>query len=111
MKGKSSDILRLEHIVSCIEDLSQIMDGVGEDLFYSSPEKRYAVERILEIIGEAVNRISEDTLSLSHHGIPWRDIVDFRNVVTHEYFRIDYTLVYAIVRDEIPQLRIAVNFL
>lgn len=111
MKGNNADLSRLKHISACLNDLHEIMYGVEENVFYASTEKKYAVERILEIIGEAINRISEETLSLSDHEIPWRDIIDFRNLVTHEYFRIDYTLVYGIVKNEIPRLEEAVHFL
>jgi len=58
-----------------------------------------------------VNRIAPETLAMSNHKIPWRDIVDFRNLITHEYFRVDYTLVYKIAMEEIPKLKSAVAFL
>ena len=63
-------------------------------LFIAIAKKKYAVERMLEIIGEAVNRISEQTLAKSNQPIPWRGNVDIRTLVTHEYFRVDYTMVY-----------------
>jgi uncharacterized protein with HEPN domain len=111
MNGKTGDLLRLRHILQCISDLEQILNGVDANSFYSNSEKKYAVERVLEIIGEAVNKISEPTLAKSNQPIPWRDIVDFRNLVTHEYFRIDYTMVYKIATEEVPKVKSAVQFL
>ncbi len=84
---------------------------VDEDTFYRNTEKKYATERELEIIGEAVNRIAPETLAMSNHKIPWRDIVDLRNLITHEYFRVDNTLVFKIAMEEIPKLKSAVAFL
>ena len=111
MKKNPGDLARLQHIIRCISDLEQILNGVDEDSFYRNSEKKYAVERVLEIIGEAVNKISPETLAKSHHGIPWRDVVDFRNLVTHEYFRVDYTMVYKLSTEEVPGIKSAVQFL
>ena len=109
MKEQQGDLQRLKHILDCIIDLDKILEGTGEEEFYRNKEKKYAVERILEIIGEAVNKISDDALSKSTADIPWRDIVAFRNIVSHEYFRVDYTMVFKIATEEIPGLQIAVE--
>lgn len=85
--------------------------GVDAYTFYSNNEKKYAVERVLEIIGEAVNKVSSQTLAKSKHAIPWRDVVDFRNLITHEYFRVDYTMVYKLATEEVPKIKSAVIFL
>jgi uncharacterized protein with HEPN domain len=111
MKDKSGDLQRLNHIIRCITDLEEILQGVDADSFYRNSEKKYAVERVLEIIGEAVNRISTETLEKSNLPIPWRDIVDFRNLITHEYFRVDYTMVYKIATEEIPKVKTAILYL
>ena len=50
---------------------------------------RAAVERNIEIIGEAARRISDD-LKQEHPEIPWRKIIAQRNVLIHEYDDIDY---------------------
>jgi uncharacterized protein with HEPN domain len=111
MKEKPGELQRLQHISKCISDLEEILKDVDADSFYRNSEKKYAVERILEIIGEAVNRVSEQTLAKSNQSIPWRDIVDFRNLVTHEYFRVDYTMIYKLATEEIPKLNSAIQFL
>ena len=54
---------------------------------------------------------SKDTLAKSNQPIPWRDVVDFRNLVTHEYFRVDYTMVYKLATEEIPKVKSTVHFL
>ena len=65
----------------------------------------------MEIIGEAVNKVSKQTLKKSNQPIRWRDIIGFRNIVTHEYFRVDYTIVYKIAIEEIPKLKAAIAFM
>jgi uncharacterized protein with HEPN domain len=58
----------------------------------------------LQIIGEASNSMSE-TFKSQHPEIPWQDITDFRNVLVHEYFRIDIDIVWSIVQQELPNLK------
>jgi len=64
---------------------------------------RQAVERNLEIIGEAVRRVSPEVHEASP-GIPWRSMIGLRNVLAHEYGDIRYEILWTIVRDKIPPL-------
>lgn len=66
MKEKPGDLQRLQHIAKCIADLEQMLNGVDADSFYRNNEKKYAVERVLEIISEAVNKVSAETLAKSN---------------------------------------------
>lgn len=70
MKGKAADLQRLQHIHTCIADLEEMLRDIDSDSFYRNNEKKYAVERVLEITGEAVNNISEETRSLSDITVP-----------------------------------------
>jgi uncharacterized protein with HEPN domain len=49
--------------------------------------RQCAVERLLEIIGEAANHLSPE-LKEHYPTAPWRSITDLRNVVSHEYFQV-----------------------
>jgi len=64
---------------------------------------RGAVERHLEIIGEAANRVSRG-FRAAHPEIPWRQIIAQRNVLTHEYGQIDDALIWRVVTARIPEL-------
>jgi uncharacterized protein with HEPN domain len=64
---------------------------------------RGAVERHLEIIGEAANRVSPG-FRASHPEIPWQRIVAQRNVLAHEYGDIDHALVWRVATLHIPEL-------
>lgn len=59
--------------------------------------------RMLEIIGEAARKISQETKN-AHPDIPWKDITGMRNRLIHEYFRIDIEKVWDTVRNDIPVL-------
>jgi len=62
-----------------------------------------AIERIIEIVGEAARKVSPD-FQTQHPEIPWRDIIGQRNIVAHEYGQIDYDLLYKTVRQDMPGL-------
>lgn len=62
----------------------------------------------LQIIGEAARSMSIETRK-QHSAINWRDIIDFRNLLVHEYFRVDLKIVWQITEQEIPTLKKKIN--
>jgi len=65
---------------------------------------RLSVERLLEILGEAANHISQE-LKDSHPDVPWRQITDLRNIVSHQYFRIRLETIWEVANNEVPPLK------
>lgn len=62
-----------------------------------------ALERKIEIIGEAARRVSVDFKG-SHHEIPWRQIIAQRNVIVHEYGEVDHSLIWNVIHENLPAL-------
>lgn len=58
----------------------------------------------LQIIGEAANDLSK-VLKNQHSVIPWQQIIGLRNLLVHEYFRIDKQLVWDIATKDLPLLK------
>ncbi|MEN6545415.1 MAG: DUF86 domain-containing protein [Armatimonadia bacterium] len=58
----------------------------------------------LEIIGEAASAIPDDFRN-SHQRVPWRQIVAMRHILIHQYFGIDTEAVWAVVSNDLPELR------
>jgi uncharacterized protein with HEPN domain len=69
--------------------------------FTGDKKTRDAVIRNFEVLGEAARRIPEE-IRLANNQIEWRKIGDFRNVLIHEYFGINYETVWKIVEDYLP---------
>lgn len=62
-----------------------------------------ALERVLELIGEAARRISADTRE-AHPTIPWQDIIGMRNIIAHEYGKIDLDEIWKATETDVPDL-------
>ena len=62
-----------------------------------------AVVRNFEIIGEAANRIDPDFTTMNPE-IEWKRIRGFRNRIVHDYFGIDYDIVWSIVENDLDDL-------
>jgi uncharacterized protein with HEPN domain len=65
--------------------------------------KRLAVERQLEILGEAARRVSSQ-FQEAHPELPWREMVGLRNVISHDYDKVNYESIFRIVRNRLPVL-------
>jgi uncharacterized protein with HEPN domain len=79
------------------------VDGVSLEGFLTSDLLQSAVERTVEIIGEAARRVSAD-FKQAHPEIPWAKIVAQRNVLAHEYGEVDPTRIWRLVVEDLRRL-------
>ncbi len=77
------------------------------DNYKSDIRTKRAVERNIEIIGEAVNRILKRDQNILITNA--RKIVDTRNQISHGYDKVSDDVIWAIVINHLPKLRIEVN--
>ncbi len=91
------DILRAARLTQ------QYADGMTFEEFELDTEKQDAVARRIEIIGEAVKQLPVG-LRESYPDVPWREIAGARDILVHEYFRIDLELAWDMVQADIPEL-------
>ncbi len=95
--------LLLEDILLSAKRIKQYMQDIDLDLFLSDEKTQDAVVRNFGIIGEAANQIDPDFRD-GHPEIEWKRIRGFRNRVVHEYFGIDYEVVWEIIREYLDEL-------
>jgi uncharacterized protein with HEPN domain len=93
---------RVADILDAADEVAEIV-GPGRDAWDKDRIKQLAVERLLEIIGEAANSLTEDFRS-QHPGVPWSDIIGLRIVLAHHYHRVDPAQVWVIAATEVPRL-------
>ena len=60
--------------------------------------------RNLEIVGEAAKNLPEEFKNL-HKDVPWKEIVALRNILVHEYFGIDYEIIWNILIKDLPNIK------
>jgi uncharacterized protein with HEPN domain len=77
--------------------------GTDREAYMTDTRTQLAVERLLEIVGEASRRVSDD-FKADHPEVPWRDATDLRNVISRDYDKIDRDQVWEIVERQVPQL-------
>jgi uncharacterized protein with HEPN domain len=63
-----------------------------------------AVVRQIEIIGEAARNVS-DEFQNKYPKLPWAKMIGIRNKITHEYFNVNYAIVWDTVKDDLPLLK------
>jgi uncharacterized protein with HEPN domain len=105
MKHDLGDKARVLHVIEAIQNIEAILLDVSFEDFSKNIEKKLAIERLIEIIGEATNHISEEVLYNSKTSSPWRKIISTRNMISHEYFRIDASLLFQIATKEMIPLK------
>lgn len=61
-----------------------------------------------QVIGEVARSLSEETRT-TYAQVVWQDMIDFRNLLVHEYFRVNLDLVWSIVERQLPTLKAQVT--
>ena len=93
-------VTRTKHAESMLVTAEDAHDEVSARIAFD------AVLYNLVVIGEAVNALPPDLIA-SRPDIPWRDVVDMRNFLAHEYFRVSATVVRRTIDEPLDQLRAA----
>ena len=97
------DRVYLGHILEAAERI--VLYGQdGEDRFRRDVRTQDAIIRNLQVMGEAVKKVSADTRE-AHPDIPWKDIAGMRDRVVHDYFGISLDIVWDVVVNHVPPLR------
>jgi uncharacterized protein with HEPN domain len=94
-------------VLEAIEKVERYV-AVGHQEFMAVSHWQDAVIRQLEIIGEAVKRISPDLLGRFPE-IPWRRFAGLRDVLIHQYMGVDIEAVWRVTQQDLPPLRQAVE--
>lgn len=77
--------------------------GVTQGEYLKDRKLQLAVERALEIIGEAARLVSAEFKEL-HPDVPWQQIIAQRNVIAHDYGEIKQDRIWTVASNRIPEL-------
>ncbi|MFM2249233.1 MAG: hypothetical protein RLZZ358_160 [Bacteroidota bacterium] len=102
MSKRSSDLLLLD-MKEAAEKILKYTQGLSFEDFLADDKTIDAVVRNFEIIGEASLRIDED-FRYDNPQIEWKKLRGFRNRIVHDYFGIDYEIVWSILTQDLEEL-------
>src|SRR5262249_20869365 len=97
----------LGDILEAIRRAEAYMEGQSYEQFLVDTKTQDAVIRALEIVGEATKKLSP-ALRERHPEIPWKNMAGVRDKLIHDYFGVNFDVVWKIVRDELPSLAVQV---
>ena len=98
--------LYLENIVTACGRIREYTAGLEFDALMRDQMKQDAVVRNLEIIGEAATKLPAEVTAAMPQ-VRWRDVCGFRDVLAHQYFGVNYTIVWDAITTDLPILHSA----
>jgi uncharacterized protein with HEPN domain len=105
MQANNRDAGSLWDMVQAIQRIQEFTMNLSDEAFLKSLVIQSAVERQLEILGEAARRLS-DEFRLAHPEIDWRRIIGLRNILIHRYDEVRQVTIWIIITSDLAPLLI-----
>ena len=94
---------RLRHIIEAVERIQIYVEGMSLEEFLTDSKSSDAVLRNLEVIGEAAHLVPEE-VTARYTNVPWADMRAIRNIVAHEYDRVNLPTIWETIQNDLPPL-------
>lgn len=98
----------LDDIQTAIGRIAEYIEGYDFDQFKKDYKTIDAVIRNFEIIGEASKKL-DDKIKEKYPNIPWKEMYYLRNRISHEYFGVDYEILWDIAVNYLPENKIQIE--
>lgn len=108
MKSSLGDKQRIQHIREAIDHIENFTTGISYEDYVANLQLRLALVKLLEIIGEAASMLT-DELRDKFSDVEWGTLKAVRNILVHEYFGIDYAIIWASIQRDIPALKVKID--
>lgn len=108
--SKRADNLLVDDIAIAIQKILDFTKEMSFNDFTNDVKTFDAVIRNFEIIGEAASKLS-DKFILENHHIEWNKMISTRNHLIHGYFGIDARIIWNIIRNILPRLKVEIDTL
>lgn len=99
-----TEALYLDDIVDAADAIARFLHAIEKEAFLGDELYQSAVLQKLIVIGEAASRLSAEFRG-RHADIEWPDIISLRNIAVHEYFGINWEVVWNTATQGVPILR------
>ena len=105
--SKRDDKVYLLHIRDAIDRIQTYLQDMDKAVFFERTLVQDGVIRQLEIIGEAVKRLSPE-LRKQYRDVPWKNVAGMRDKLIHDYFGVDLEAVWKTAQEDLPPLQVRV---
>lgn len=96
--------LYFKDILDAFESIEKFVEDMSFENFKEDDKTTSAVIRKFEIIGEVTKQIP-DKIKQKYSEVPWKEMAGMRDRLIHFYFGVDYNLVWATIKNRIPQVK------
>ena len=103
MRPDDPDAARISDMLEWAHTARGLTRGLSVATYASNQAVKLAVERCIELIGEAASHVSPQFRS-AHPDIEWRTIVAQRNILAHGYAQVKDERIWQVVTDDLPNL-------
>ena len=99
---------RIRDILEAIAEIDRFTSGMTFEQFRADPKTVRAVLYDLAIIGEAIRSVPIE-VEMQYPDVPWNEARGIRNIVLHEYFRVNLVIVWQTIQIDLPQLAMSLQ--
>lgn len=107
MKSPRSDEQRLRDIIEAI-DAIQRHPWQDHARFLQDEVLRWFFRSQVQIVGEATYKLSAGFRN-AHHAVPWRAVIGMRHILVHDYFDVEWDILWRVLQTRIPAFRTKVE--
>lgn len=100
MFDRLGDEARLRHILDAIAEIKNYSDGLDFQAFWDNSLVKSGCAYQFGVIGEACSHLTTE-LRAENSGMPWRQLIGLRNIIMHQYFSVDYPIIWDIIQNEL----------
>lgn len=104
MREPERDVSRLEHILAAIDCIEEYIKGITQEQLVADRLRLHATTYNVQILGEAVYKLTK-AFKEHHPQTPWAVIEKMRHILVHDYFRINFDVLWDVVSNDIPLLK------
>jgi len=103
VRGPREYLDYLADIQEASQNISQFISGMTWDEFAQDQKTIYAMVRAFEIIGEAAKKVPL-SVRKRHAKVPWKQMAGMRDKLIHEYFGVNYEVLWKTAQEDIPPM-------
>lgn len=99
---KNSQIF-IDHIRENVREIKKSIKNITFHTFTKNTDKKLAILRRLEIIGEATKNLSKKYRN-EHPEIPWKKMAGLRDIIIHNYYELEEDVIWNVIQYKLPDI-------